>query len=50
MRPTRKGKRFALSNIFNILSGVFVPLAGFLVKRLGLIPAERILAVWIDRV
>ena len=33
---------FALSNIFNILSGVFVPLAGFLVKRLGLIPAERI--------
>ncbi|NLY90229.1 MAG: MFS transporter [Firmicutes bacterium] len=34
---------FALSNMINILSGVFVPLAGGLVNRLGIIPAERIL-------
>lgn len=34
---------FTISNIISILSGVFVPLAGVLVDRLGIIPAERIL-------
>ena len=34
---------FTITNIINILSGVFVPLAGVLVDRLGIIPAERIL-------
>ncbi|HHW12502.1 MAG TPA: MFS transporter [Firmicutes bacterium] len=34
---------FTISNIIGILSGTFVPLAGVLVDRLGIIPAERIL-------
>ena len=34
---------FTITNIIGILSGAFVPLAGVLVDRLGIIPAERIL-------
>ncbi|HEY8392763.1 MAG TPA: MFS transporter [Capillibacterium sp.] len=37
---------FALTNMINILAGVFVPLAGALVDRLGIIPAEQILLVF----
>ena len=32
---------FTLSNIINIASGVLVPLAGVLVEKVGVIPAER---------